>query len=159
MNIHCDLTGSPFQLSKDEITKVTRFILEFKTVQCDEVSLHFVDKVKIAKLHEKYFNDESVTDCISFPMDNPASTKEMYSILGEIFICPSVAIDYCREHKLDPSKELTLYIVHGLLHLLGYDDIDEKDRQLMRLEEDRVMMAIEKNHLLLKIGLPSTSIS
>lgn len=158
MNILTDLTDSPIQLSKVEIEKTTRFILEFKQVQCDEVSLHFVDKAKIAKLHDEYFDDPLVTDCITFPMDDPKTSDEMYSILGEIFVCPEVAVDYSDEHQIDPSKELTLYVVHGLLHLLGYDDIDESDRKIMRLEEERVMSAIEKNHLLITMNIFTSSV-
>ncbi len=158
MNILTDLTDSPIPLSKIEIENTTRFILEFEEVQCDEVSLHFLDKAKIAKLHNEYFQDPSVTDCITFPIDDPRTSNETYSILGEIFVCPEVAVDYSKEHHIDPSKELTLYVIHGLLHLIGYGDIKESERKIMRLEEKRVMNAIEKNHLLITMNIFSSSV-
>ena len=99
------------------------FLLKAKKVSCQEIALHFVSKKKIAELHGEYFDDPTPTDCISFPID-PAFS------LGEVFICPEVAKEYAKEHGLDPYEETTLYLVHGILHLLGYDDIEEKERRL-----------------------------
>ena len=99
------------------------------------------------RLHARFFGDPSLTDCISFPMDSEA--QEGYRILGEVFVCPQVARRYAESHKGDPYWETTLYVVHGLLHLMGYDDISEKERSLMRAAEGRQMRHLEKRGLIL----------
>ena len=73
-----------------------------------------------------------------------------YSVLGEVFVCPATAIAYASENKLDPYEETTLYIVHGLLHLMGYDDIDDRDAVLMRQAERRHMQKLKDLTLLLQ---------
>lgn len=112
-------------------------LLKKLDIETDEVILHFVTKKKMGKIHEDFFSDPSPTDCMSFPIDSPKSKskgKEPH-ILGEIFVCPKVALEYAQEKNLDPYTETTLYIIHGLLHLIGYDDLDAKSRKKMRQME------------------------
>jgi probable rRNA maturation factor len=92
------------------------FVLKTYEANCEEVNVHLVSKKTITKLHEDFFQDPTPTDCITFPFAED-------SLLGEIFICPEVAIEYANKYKKDPHQETSLYIVHALLHLLGFDDI------------------------------------
>jgi probable rRNA maturation factor len=108
-----------------------------KNVHCAEVAIHFISKKKISELHQTLFNDESPTDCISIPIDTPDNSAP-YSHLGEVFVCPKVAIEYGG----DPFQETLLYVIHGLLHLLGFDDINSKDRKVMRKEEKKALRFI-----------------
>ena len=82
-------------------------------------------------------------------MDSSAESDN-YVMLGDIFVCPETAVRYAAEHGLDPYVEATLYIVHGLLHLLGYDDIDPADRRFMRRAEARHMKKLQAQGLVLK---------
>lgn len=82
-------------------------------------------------LHQQFFNDPSPTDCISFPIDD--------KILGDIFVCPKTAIDYAARIKKDPYPETALYIIHGILHLLGFDDLEAPKRRIMRKKEKQCM--------------------
>ncbi len=99
-----------------------------------EVNLYFVSDAKMRKLHKEHFNDPSSTDCMSFPLDDDG-------LLGEIIICPNVAIEYAAKHKKNPYDELALYIVHGLLHLVGYDDLTVRERKKMRRSEKKQIVA------------------
>lgn len=110
-------------------------VLAAEGQRCDEVTINFVDTPTICELHKQFFDDPSVTDCISFPIDDMEETG--YRVLGEVFVCPKTALDYAKAHKGDPYGELTLYIVHGLLHLMGYDDIAPPDIEEMRAAELR----------------------
>ncbi len=110
------------------------FFLQEKKISTQEVAIYFVGTRKITQLHAEHFNDPTPTDCITFPFDD--------QLLGEIFVCPKAALDY---NPKKPYEETTLYIIHGLLHLLGYDDIDSKKRARMRREEKR-LMALAKKH-------------
>jgi probable rRNA maturation factor len=132
MIVDVDNKQDSLEISEEFIRKVVSEVLDTEGCVCNEVALYFVDVKEISNLHEQFFDDPSPTDCISFPMDDD-------EILGEVFVCPQVAIEYAQEHSLDPHQEMTLYVVHGLLHLLGYDDIEEKDIVVMRQAEQRHM--------------------
>jgi probable rRNA maturation factor len=108
-----------------------------KKVRCAEVAIHFVSKKKICELHGLFFDDKSATDCISVPIDSPDCSAP-FSHLGEVFVCPKVALEYGG----NPHQETLLYVIHGLLHLLGFDDVKSADRKKMRQEEKKALRFI-----------------
>lgn len=126
-------TQRRFPIDAKAVSVLVKQVIAAEGRSYDEAAIHFVGTKKICSLHEIYFDDPSVTDCISFPIDNQAG--DPYSILGEVFVCPETACSYIKNHGGILYEEITLYVVHGLLHLLGYDDIDEADCQIMRERE------------------------
>lgn len=142
-------TQNIVSIAKNQIETLVQVFLNYTETSCDEVSINFVDKQEISKLHEDYFNDPSPTDCISFPMDYKEQNENLYSILGEVFVCPEVALEYSTAHALDFAKELSLYVVHGLLHLIGYDDIEDSDRKIMKSKESEIISFLEQQQALL----------
>lgn len=131
-------------IKNESVRKLIRLVLENKRVMCQEVSVYLVGKKKISSLHSSFFNDPSPTDCITFPMDE--------SFLGEVFVCPQMACEY---NPSKPYEEVTLYIIHGLLHLLGYEDEDSMARKKMRKEELRLMTLVRKEKCALECFLPA----
>lgn len=125
------------KISRQSIKEAVSAALNFHNVCCDEISLHFISDRKMRKMHADYFNDPSPTDCISFPYDKDRSSG--YFFIGELFICPSAAIQYVDVNEGELYNEITLYIIHGILHLLGFDDIEPKDRRIMRKKEKELM--------------------
>ena len=145
MKIHISNRQKDLSLTKmrASISPLVRAIIKKETGSddiWDEMSLYFVTEKKICDLHDTFFNDPSPTDCISIPVDMPDSFRPR--VLGELFICPKTALAYAKKHQTDPYKETLLYIVHGLLHLLGYDDIEPGDRKKMRQKERFYMKLI-----------------
>ena len=132
------------------VEKILKSILLEEKVVCDELGIFIVDAARICQLHEEFFQDPSLTDCISFPIDTETDLQDTYRVLGDAFICPYTAIEYATAIGKDPYHECTLYIVHAVLHLLGYDDIDPQDRLEMRKAEARVMQVLESKNLILK---------
>ncbi|MBT3394323.1 MAG: rRNA maturation RNase YbeY [Waddliaceae bacterium] len=133
-------------INRKIVTSIVRNVIALEQQCCDEVAVHFVDTPEICRLHIQFFNDPAPTDCISFPIDGE---DDDYRVLGEVFVCPETAIVYSVEHGVDVYEELTLYIIHGLLHLLGYDDISNKDRIAMRVAEQRHLANVKsKGHIL-----------
>ena len=116
-------------------------------ITSDEVIIQFVEKQEIGKIHASHFNDPSPTDCISFPID--ASGSPSPSVLGEVFVCPQVAIDYGKDHHIDPYEETTRYVIHGILHLIGYDDLTEDDRDQMKTQENSCLKTLTEKKLLI----------
>jgi probable rRNA maturation factor len=129
--------------SFDEASSIflVQAVLEAEGVICDEVSITFLDAGEIANLHGEFFDDPTPTDCISFPLDSDDDSG--YRILGDVFVCPRVAYDYVEANDGDVYEEVALYIIHGLLHLIGYDDIEEKDIKDMRAAEERCAIAVK----------------
>jgi len=142
MNIHVANRQKAIKISKTNVKKIVKEVIAYENQKCDEVAIHFISIKEICMLHETFFNDPSQTDCISLPLDDPSETH--YRMLGEVFVCPETAIQYATAHQIEPYQEITLYIVHGLLHLMGYDDIDKKDRALMRSAEQRHIKNLDK---------------
>lgn len=94
-----------------------------------EVSLLLTDDEEIGELHDQFLGDPSPTDVMSFEMDDGA----------ELVVSVETATRVANEAGHDVDAEVALYIVHGMLHTVGYDDIDDADRQRMREAERAIM--------------------
>ena len=104
-----------------------------------ELSLAFLQKQQHNQLHADYLDDPTPTDVITFPADPDEQ------MAGEICVSIDTARHYSRQHQLDFSRELTLYLVHGWLHLAGFNDLNEEERQVMKKEEQVCMSMLETN--------------
>jgi probable rRNA maturation factor len=102
-----------------------------------ELSLAFLQEKAHCKLHEDFLDDPTPTDVITFPGDPEEN------LAGEICVSIDMARRYAETEAVDFSQELTLYLVHGWLHLVGFDDLNEKDRQAMKKEEQVCMSHLE----------------
>jgi probable rRNA maturation factor len=91
-----------------------------------ELSISFVSAGEIQALHERYMDESGPTDVLAFPMDEDG-------LLGDVVICPEVAAGQGR----DVEQELRLLVVHGVLHLLGYDHQEDADRAEMWARQQR----------------------
>ncbi len=135
-------------IKPDQVPEIVTQVVANENQTAHEASVYFITDDEMRAMHLTHFNDPSPTDCISFPMDD--SNEKHYRVLGEVFVCPKTALLYAKKHQQDPYRELTLYLVHGLLHLMGYDDIEEEDRLKMRQAEARQMELLEKSGYLLR---------
>ncbi|MCF7806494.1 MAG: rRNA maturation RNase YbeY [Simkaniaceae bacterium] len=144
-----DIENSQTDLTLDlsKVRKLIAHLLSFLDFKGDEISFRFVSEEEISKIHEDHFNDPSPTDCITFPIDT--DEDEGYRHIGECIISPRAAIEFAQKTQSDPYRELTLYIVHTLLHLKGYDDIEEADEHEMRNQEERVLAHLDSEGLTL----------
>lgn len=140
MKVHFSNRQTDLPIPRKEVIAIARSLCSFLSVQCDELAVYFVGEKKIAALHGQFFGDPTPTDCITFPLNT--------SYLGEIFICPKVALAYAKKHRLDPFEETILYLAHGLLHLIGYTDQDPKSKREMRKKEKSCMRHLKEQGLL-----------
>jgi len=129
-------------ISLSSAQETLKFLLA--QVKEEEMAVHFVGKEKISHLHATHFDDPSPTDCITFPYDDP-------HFLGEVFVCPKIAEEYVKKHGGNLEDEITLYVVHGFLHLIGYEDTTPKKETIMREQEKKWMNLLAKNRLGVKI--------
>jgi probable rRNA maturation factor len=97
-----------------------------------ELSLSFVDDEEMEALHVRYMDEPGPTDVLSFPMDD--REHDGVRVLGDVVIAPAVA---ARNNPDDPPAELRLLLVHGILHILGYDHQTEDERAEMWSRQER----------------------
>lgn len=103
------------------------------------LSVAIVDNPEIASVHGAFFNDPTPTDVITIPGDGTLENA------GEIIISAERALEVAQRRKLDPRKEMALYLVHGWLHLAGYDDSTPYKRRQMRAMERKVFGSLDDN--------------
>lgn len=111
----------------EELADLARRTLRSEGVVDAELSISLVTEGEIADLHGRYLDESSPTDVLSFPQDEGGLAQDGPRILGDVVICPAVAA----RHNADLGAELRLLLVHGILHLLGYDHDAEEDRRVM----------------------------
>ena len=98
-----------------------------------ELSISFVTEDEIADLHRRYLQQDGPTDVLSFPLDDEVG-EDGLRMLGDVVIAPAVA---ARNNPDDPGSELRLLLVHGILHLLGHDHMEQADRATMWARQER----------------------
>jgi probable rRNA maturation factor len=117
-----DLPADP-----QELEDLARRTLRAEGVTDAELSVSLVPEQEIALLHERYLGEPGPTDVLSFPQDESLPPNGHPRLLGDVVICPAVA---ARQNP-DLGAELRLLLVHGILHLLGYDHQEEEARRDM----------------------------
>jgi probable rRNA maturation factor len=110
-----------------------------------ELSVLLVDEATMSSYHSRYLGEDGPTDVLSFPMDElrpPAGDEEPpEGLLGDIVLCPAVTNRQAAEHGRTPQEESEYLLVHGLLHLLGYDHADPADKAEMFGLKDKLVNA------------------
>ena len=108
-----------------------------------EICFHLVNAPEMARINLQFLQHEGSTDVITFDHTeqppHPASSCGLRFLHGEIFICVADALVQAGEFRTTWQSELVRYAVHGLLHLLGHDDLQSTARRKMKKEENRVM--------------------
>ena len=106
-----------------------------------ELSLRIVDEQESADFNQQYRGKAGSTNILSFPFD--AVTPEPLPILGDLVICAPVVVREAAEQQKSSTGPLGPYVVHGVLHLLGYDHIDDRDAEQMEALETDIMLGLE----------------
>ncbi len=102
--------------------------------ECDtaELTLRLVDSADITQLNLQYRKQNKATNVLAFPAHIPAGIELAYPLLGDVIICPSVL----QHESIELQKPLIAHwahiVIHGILHLLGYDHIHENDATIMQ---------------------------
>jgi probable rRNA maturation factor len=113
-----------------------------------ELSLLVTGDEEVHKLNREYRGIDATTDVISFALSENAAEfvtpPDRISRLGEVIISYPQAASQARENKQTIKAELAWLVVHGLLHLLGYDHQDDKSEAIMRKREDKILRGIDK---------------
>ena len=113
-------------------TLILRLLKAEGVKESGEINIFFVNDERIKKLNLKFLKINHSTDVLAF---NLSQRKLNKILLADIIISTYTAISNARKFKTTPEYELRLYVIHGLLHILGYDDRNQDKRKLMRKKE------------------------
>ena len=128
-----------YKIKDNKIKQVVKEVLGKKSSSA-KLSFAFVDNNEIKRLNKKYFDSDDVTDVIAFPLDNHKN-----ALNGEIVVSVETAVDTADKENVDAEGEIILYVVHGLLHLLGYSDVNREDAIIMHEKESMILKALGYN--------------
>ena len=110
-----------------------------------ELSILLVDEKTMADYHLRFMDLPGPTDVLSFPMDElrpPSDDEEPpLGLLGDIVLCPTVTAAQAAENGRTPESEADYLLVHGLLHLLGFDHAEPDEHKVMFGPNDRIIAA------------------
>lgn len=110
------------------------------------MSVKFVSKEKIRRLNKKYRHIDKTTDVLSFSQDFPAEVLLEMELppMGDVVICPDVANSNAGRIGNSLDREVSFLLVHGILHLCGYDHQTKADEALMLAQQRRVMSSFDR---------------
>ena len=130
-------------LDADEIEDIVRFVLEAEDVSREvEVSLSFVDEEEMHGLNRQWRGIDKTTDVLSFECDSAIDEDvplDEALELGDIILAPQVLARQAPEFGNSAQDECRLLLVHGMLHLLGYDHIEDDEAEEMEAREDEIL--------------------
>lgn len=128
----------------DRWIAVATATLEGEGVVEGRLDLIFVDADEMAELNEAHLGHHGPTDVLAFPLDGPEDPPPRH--LGDVVICPSVAEAQAPGHCGTVEAELSLLIVHGVLHVLGHDHAEPEETAVMRRREMLHLTALGHQH-------------
>ena len=131
-----------YSILKRNVHKIITALKSELNFSVNFLQINFISAEQIARINEDYLNHKGSTDIITFNYSD-----NTFNLDGECYICVPIAEENARKFKVTLQNELLRLIIHGVLHLMGYDDIKEVDRRKMKLEENRLVKVLFKKDL------------
>lgn len=124
----------------DEVKRLLDFALKYLKIKNAVFNVIIVDEEKIQYLNKNYRNKDSITDVISFALEDDNTFINIdFRILGDIYICYKRALDQAKEYGHSNLREISFLTIHGLLHLLGYDHMTKEEEKVMFELQERIL--------------------
>ena len=133
---------SAVAVDTSHVLRLANFVRnELKLHPMVDVGIIFVDEEPMTELHIKWMDEPGPTDVLSFPMDElrPGSDEipSPEGVLGDVVVCPQVAIAQAKTAGHEPINEILLLITHGMLHLVGFDHAEpEEEAEMFGLQKE-----------------------
>ena len=123
-----------------ELEKFLNFALNYQNIKNAIFNIIIVDEEEIRAINRDYRNKDSVTDVISFALeDDDTFVTTDFRVLGDIYICLKRAKEQSIEYGHSFLREISFLSIHGLLHLLGYDHMTKEDEKVMFDLQERIL--------------------
>lgn len=144
--IDIDIQDETNELSEDLFQMIEKLLNHAAKLEAvsegSEVSVTIVDDESIKEINREYRNKDAVTDVISFALNDDESdifNEDIPNLLGDIIISFPRAVHQADEYGHSIERELGFLVVHGFLHLLGYDHLNESDEKIMFKRQEDIL--------------------
>ena len=124
---------------KDHIIQLINLSLEATRYNQVKINIIFCNNDKLNSFKQEYFNDDALTDIITFPIKNDNDLE------AEIYISIEMAKINAEKFNVSLNNELSRLIVHGVLHLTGFNDDTEDSKKIMFLKQDEIISNFQKD--------------
>ncbi|MEJ5259334.1 MAG: rRNA maturation RNase YbeY [Anaerohalosphaeraceae bacterium] len=133
--IHIRLDAEPFPVEPRKLRTLVREVLRRHGVSSARVDVVLTDDAQMRKMHQTFLQDPRTTDVISFDLSGPETPQPCFQIL----VNAAMALREARRRGHSPQAELSLYLIHGLLHNLGFDDSRPESAEQMHKREEELL--------------------
>jgi len=162
MGLHVSIASRQCErkINRRLLKRITTTLLADLKIKNAELGIHLVATPEMTRLNEKFLRHQGTTDVITFdyglgvppsggfPPNHTRRTNrlkpELQTLHGEIVVCVGEAVLQARKFRTNWRSEVVRYIVHGVLHLLGFDDASAGARRKMKRQEDRLLRELSR---------------
>jgi len=127
-------------IDKRLLRRLVKYVADEEGCKILSIDVAIVSADEIERLNRKYLNREGITDVMSFDLSEVGSDE----LDGQIVVCADAAALQSKHYGLDVQDELMLYVIHGLLHLIGYDDTSADLASKMRVRQKQILENFKK---------------
>ncbi|MFT7539994.1 MAG: putative rRNA maturation factor, partial [Gammaproteobacteria bacterium] len=120
------------EVQRDRVARAAMAALEHGDLAGSELAVVFVDESTLTSMHAEHLDDDTPTDVITFDL-GVGDGEENPGPIGELYVSVDRAREVSQRRGVSFERELLLYVVHGTLHLCGFDDHEPEDRAEMRV--------------------------
>ena len=146
MNVVINYGRDENELSQFPLSELALFVLNYqKLPDTVELVVSFVDSDEIASLNKHYRQKDAPTDVLSFICDELEDylqedpNMEQTFAIGDVIIATEIAKKQTKEYGTTLEEELSILMIHGILHLCGYDHIEDDEAEIMEALEDKIL--------------------
>jgi len=156
MNVFISNRQRTRKINAPLLKQVTETLLAESEIKEAELGVNLVAAREMTLINKTFLKHKGSTDVITFnyavPEKRKAESGKRKRLHGELFICVDDAITQAKSFKTSWQSEIVRYIVHGVLHLLGHDDLRADLRRKMKHEENRLLHVLSKKFSLAQIA-------
>lgn len=137
--VEIHIEGDFFPIDTERMEKAVRFILAEAKIVRAKMEIDVITNDAIHAVNVEFLGHDYATDVLAFEMDRDAASGMLE---GNILVCADQAAERAAEFGWNAADELLLYVIHGTLHLVGYDDHEGGDEAAMRQKETEALAAV-----------------
>ncbi len=132
-----DLAHPSRRLDADALEALIRRVVRAEAFQVRSLGIVLADRATVHRLNREFLGHDYPTDVLSFCLDEEA--LDAREVDGEVYVDLDMAAERAPEFGTSAEDEARRYVVHGVLHLMGYDDATDAERAAMRAREDEYL--------------------
>ncbi|MFC1809274.1 rRNA maturation RNase YbeY [Candidatus Omnitrophota bacterium] len=143
--VHLELVTKKYSLYKKNLLHTIKNILKLLKLKNASINIQFVSDQRMIARNKCFFKRNRSTDVIAFPWNTQSGKVARNAFLGDIIICVDRAYYRAESYGNSFNEEFVTYVIHGILHLLGYDDISSSKKNIMMRKQADIFNCLKKS--------------